>query len=339
MSKVTVLGCGSWGTALAIVLAQKGQPVVMWCRREEQAQEMNSTRENKKYLPNVTLPEQIQVTTDLAYAMDDTDYLVLAVPSQTLRENLNNIKAMLPEKTILINTAKGLEVGTKLRMSQVAEDVIPGSIDRFVALYGPSHAEEVGREMPTAIVSCSVNPKVAEAVQDLFMAPAFRVYTNNDLIGTEIGGAIKNIIAIATGIAIGLGLGDNTQAALLTRGMAEITRFGTKLGADPMTFSGLTGIGDLVVTCTSRHSRNHRCGLALGQGKKLDEILQDMGMVVEGVKTTKATVELAGELGISMPIAEMMYKVLFEDFPVQQAVVELMGRNKTSERETELLGV
>lgn len=339
MSKVTVLGCGSWGTALAIVLAQKGQPVLMWCRRAEQADEMNSTRENKKYLPDVTLPEGIQVTTDLAYALKNTDYVVLAVPSQTLRENLNNIKDLLPEKAILINTAKGLEVGTNLRMSQVVEDVIPGSINRFVALYGPSHAEEVGREMPTAVVSCSQNSEVADAVQDLFMAPAFRVYTNNDLIGTEIGGAIKNIIAIATGIAIGLGLGDNTQAALLTRGMAEISRLGTKLGADPMTFSGLTGIGDLVVTCTSRHSRNHRCGLALGQGKKLDEILNDMGMVVEGVKTTKATVELARELGISMPIAEMMYKVLFEDFPVQQAVGELMGRNKKSEREKEMLGV
>ena len=171
------------------------------------------------------------------------------------------------------------------------------------------------------------------------MAPAFRVYTNNDLICTEIGGAIKNIIAIATGAAIGMGLGDNSQAALLTRGMAEISRLGEKLGADPMTFSGLTGIGDLVVTCTSRHSRNHRCGLALGQGKKLDEILNDMGMVVEGVKTTKATMELAEELGISMPITEMMYKVLFEDFPVKQAVVELMGRNKKSEREKEMLGV
>lgn len=339
MSKVTILGCGSWGTALAIVLAGKGQPVQMWCRRAEQADEMNSTRENKKYLPGVVLPEGIDVTTDLALALEDTDYVVLSVPSQTLRENLNNIKSLLPEKAVLINTAKGLEVGTNLRMSQVAEDVIPGSLNRFVALYGPSHAEEVGRAMPTAVVSCSVNAATAEAVQDLFMAPAFRVYTNNDLIGTEIGGAIKNIIAIATGIAIGLGLGDNTQAALLTRGMAEISRLGTKLGADPMTFSGLTGIGDLVVTCTSRHSRNHRCGLALGQGKKLDEILNDMGMVVEGVKTTKATVELARELGISMPIAEMMYKVLFEDFPVQQAVGELMGRNKKSEREKEMLGV
>lgn len=339
MSKVTVLGCGSWGTALAIVLAQKGQPVTMWCRREEQAAEMNNEHENKKYLPGVTLPEGIHVTNDVADALNDTDFVVLAVPSQTLRDNLNNIKEFLPEKAILINTAKGLEVGSNLRLSQVTNEVIPGSIDRYVALYGPSHAEEVGREIPTAVVSCSQNIQVAEAVQDLFMAPTFRVYTNNDLIGTEIGGAIKNIIAIATGIAIGMGLGDNTQAALLTRGMAEISRFGVKLGADPMTFSGLTGIGDLVVTCTSRHSRNHRCGLALGQGKKLDEILNDMGMVVEGVKTTKATVELARELGISMPIAEVMYKVLFEDFPVQQAVSELMGRNKKSEREKEMLGV
>ncbi len=339
MSKVTVLGCGSWGTALAIVLAAKGQPVQMWCRRSEQAAEMNEQRENKQYLPGVVLPDGIGVTTDLGAALQDVDYAVLAVPSQSLRETLEKIKELLPAKTVLINTAKGLEVGSKLRMSQVAESVIPDSRQRFVALYGPSHAEEVGRGLPAAVVSCSENPVAAEAVQDLFMAPAFRVYTNDDLIGVEIGGAIKNVIAIATGIAIGLGVGDNAQAALLTRGMAEITRLGIALGADPMTFSGLTGIGDLVVTCTSRHSRNHRCGLALGQGKKLEQILADMGMVVEGVKTTKATVELAHELHISMPIAEEMYKVLFEDFPVQQAVSELMSRDKKSEREKDLLGV
>ncbi len=339
MGKVTILGCGSWGTALAMVLAGKGQPVVMWCRRSAQAEEMNVQRENKQYLPGVILPEVIQVTNDFTEALRDADFVVLAVPSQSLRENLENIKTYLPKDAILINTAKGLEVGTNLRLSQVTEEVIPGSMERFVALYGPSHAEEVGKYMPSAVVACSQNVAVAEKVQDLFMAPAFRVYTNNDLIGTEIGGAIKNIIAIATGIAIGLGLGDNAQAALLTRGMAEITRLGTRLGADPLTFSGLTGIGDLVVTCTSRHSRNHRCGLALGQGKKLEEILQEMGMVVEGVKTTKATVELAKQLEVSMPIAEMMYKVLFEDFPVQQAVGELMGRNKKSEREKEMLGV
>ena len=337
MSKVTVLGCGSWGTALAIVLAKKGQPVQMWCRREEQAEEMNHQRGNSRYLPGIILPEGISVTTDLQAALQDVDYLVMAVPSQSLRENLERMKELLPAKTVLINTAKGLEVGTNLRMSQVVEQVIPGSTQRFVALYGPSHAEEVGRGLPAAVVSCSLNPATAEAVQDLFMSPSLRVYTNDDLIGVEIGGAIKNIIAIATGIAIGLGLGDNAQAALLTRGMAEISRLGIRLGADPLTFSGLTGIGDLVVTCTSRHSRNHRCGLALGEGKKLEQILQDMGMVVEGVKTTKATVELARELNISMPIAEEMYRVLFEDFPVQDAVSDLMSRNKRSEREKDLL--
>lgn len=339
MSRATVIGCGSWGTALAIVLADKGIPVRMWCRRPEQAEEMNTQRENKKYLPGITLPEAISVTNDLGEALQDTDYIVLSVPSQSLRETLEKMKDLVPANATLINTAKGLEVGTKLRMSQVVESVLPGTADRFVALYGPSHAEEVGRGLPAAVVSCSVNPQAAEAVQDLFMAPSFRVYTNEDLVGVEIGGAIKNIIAIATGICNGLGLGDNAQAALLTRGMAEISRLGAALGADPMTFGGLTGIGDLVVTCTSRHSRNHRCGLALGQGKSLDQILEDMGMVVEGVKTTKATVELARELGISMPIAEEMYKVLFENFPVQQAVSELMGRNKKSEREKELLGV
>ncbi len=336
-NKVTILGCGSWGTALAIVLAQKEIPVTMWCRRAEQAQEMNEQHTNEKYLPGVALPLLITVTNDLQEALRDAHFVVLAVPSQTLRENLEQVKPYLAEHAILINTAKGLEVGTNMRLSQVADQVVPGSIDRFVAFYGPSHAEEVGRGLPAAIVATSVNKAVAEDVQDLFMSPALRVYTNDDLIGAEIGGAIKNIIAIATGIAVGLGLGDNAQAALLTRGMAEITRFGTALGADPLTFSGLTGIGDLVVTCTSRHSRNHRCGLALGQGKSLEQILQEMGMVVEGVKTTKATAELAKEMGISMPITDCMYRVLFEHLPVTDAVNELMTRNKKSEQERDLL--
>ena len=336
-AKVTIMGCGSWGTALAIVLAQKGMPVTMWCRRADQAAEMNTNHTNEKYLPGIVLPEQIVVTNELGEALQDAHFVVLAVPSQTLRENLEQAKPYLKEDAILINTAKGLEVGTNMRLSQVADQVIPGSLARYVAFYGPSHAEEVGRGLPAAIVSTAINRDVAEAVQDLFMSPALRVYTNDDLIGAEIGGAIKNIIAIATGIGIGLGLGDNAQAALLTRGMAEIARFGTALGANPMTFSGLTGIGDLVVTCTSRHSRNHRCGLALGQGKSLEETLNEMGMVVEWVKTTKATAELAKELGISMPITEIMYRVLFENLPVKDAVNELMTRNKKSEQERDLL--
>ena len=335
--KVTIMGCGSWGTALAVVLAQKGIPVTMWCRRAEQAAEMNTEHTNEKYLPGIVLPELISVNTNLSEALLDAHFGVLAVPSQTLRENLELAKPYLADHAILINTAKGLEVGSNMRLSQVAEQVVPGCADRFVAFYGPSHAEEVGRGLPAAIVSTSINLDTAEQVQDLFMSPALRVYTSQDLIGAEIGGAIKNIIVIATGIAVGLGLGDNAQAALLTRGMAEIARFGTSLGADPLTFSGLTGIGDLVVTCTSRHSRNHRCGLALGEGKNLDQILNEMGMVVEGVKTTKATAELAKELGISMPITEVMYRVLFENLPVKDAVNELMTRDKKSEQERDLL--
>lgn len=337
MKKVTILGAGSWGTALAITLASKGQSVQLWCRDKKQASEMQSKRENKKYLPGAVLPAVIMVTSDLDAALNDVDFLVLSIPTQNVRGVLETIKDRIPQKAILVNTAKGLEVGTNLRLSQVFEAVLPDCLERFVALYGPSHAEEVGRNMLTTIVAASVNQAAAEQVQDLFMAPTFRVYTNQDLIGVEIGGAIKNIIAIATGIAIGLGLGDNAQAGLLTRGMAEISRLGIKLGAQPLTFSGLTGIGDLVVTCTSVHSRNHRCGLALGQGQKLEKILEEMGMVVEGVKTTKATVELARELGISMPIAEEMYKVLFEHLNVQDAVSNLMTRTKKSEQELDYL--
>lgn len=333
MSKVVIMGAGSWGTALAISLGSKGQPVTLWCRNAEQAAAMEEQQENKKYLPGAPLNDKITITTDLSAALTDAQYVVLSVPSQSLRETLERYKDAIPQQTILINTAKGLEVGTNLRLSQVVEEIIPGSLQRFVALYGPSHAEEVGKGMLTTIVAASVNKAAAEQVQDLFMSPVFRVYTNNDLIGVEIGGAIKNVIAIATGIAIGLGLGDNAQAGLLTRGMAEISRLGIRLGADPLTFSGLTGIGDLVVTCTSVHSRNHRCGLALGQGKKLEQVLAEMGMVVEGVKTTKATVELARELGVAMPIAEEMYRVLFEELSVEKAVHNLMTRTKKSEQD------
>ncbi len=333
MRDIAVLGCGSWGTALAIVLAGKELPVTMWCRRAEQAREMRETRENRHYLPGVALPGSVRVTTSLEDAIRTAEHIVLAVPSQALRALLEALRPYLPEGALLINTAKGLEVGTNLRMSQVAEEVLPGIGRRFAVLYGPSHAEEVGRGLPAAVVACSANTATAEAVQDLFMCASFRVYTNRDLVGVEIGGAVKNIIAIATGISSGLGLGDNAQAALITRGMAEITRLGVRMGADPQTFSGLTGIGDLVVTCTSLHSRNHRCGLALGQGKKLDEILRDMGMVVEGVETTRATVELARQLGVYMPISEMMYRVLFENFSVERAVTELMCRDKKREGE------
>ncbi len=333
MEKVAILGAGSWGTALSVCLANNDKSPTLWCRNEEQAQVMKNSHQNNKYLPEVILADTIHIVTDLSEAVENADYVVLSVPSQSIREIAQQIKPYLKTNAILINTAKGLEENTHLRLSQVVAEVLSGKPHEFVALYGPSHAEEVGRGLPTVIVASSLNHEAAAKVQDLFMSPVFRVYTDDDLIGVEIGGALKNVIALATGIALGLGFGDNAQAGLLTRGMREISRLGVKLGAQHDTFSGLTGIGDLVVTCTSMHSRNRRAGIALGQGKKLDDILKDMGMVVEGVTTTKAAVELARSLNVSLPIAEQMYGVLFENADVHDIVGNLMGRSKKSEKE------
>jgi len=330
MSKIAILGAGSWGTALAISLAKNQHPNIMWCRNELQAQEMQNERTNRKYLKDVTLPDGIEITNDLAKALKDAEYVVLAVVSQSIRETMEKIKDILPKDAILVNVAKGLEMGTNLRMSQVVGEIVDNP---FVALYGPSHAEEVSKEMPTVIVAASTNEEAAKKVQDIFFAPALRVYTNTDLVGVELGGALKNIIALANGIAAGLGYGDNCRAALLTRGLAEIARLGVMLGGKTNTFLGLTGIGDLVVTCNSEHSRNRRAGFALGQGKKLDVVLEEMGMVVEGVYTTKAAVELARSLNVSMPISEQIYDILFNDADVNQSLRLLMGRDKKSEEE------
>ena len=331
MKNIVILGGGSWGTALAISLARKGLAVDLWCRNEAQAEEMRETRFNKKYLPNVSLPDKIRILTDLNEAMQDKDIVVLAVTSQSIRSITETIKPIVNEKMIIVNVAKGLEIGSNLRLSQVVKEILPDNA--FVALYGPSHAEEVSVGMPTGLVAASENMEAALAVQDVFISASLRVYTNHDLIGVEIGGALKNIIALANGIAVGLGYGDNTQAILLTRGLAEITRLGVALGANAATFQGLTGIGDLVVTCNSMHSRNRRCGVALGQGAKLEDVLKNMGMVVEGVNTTKAAVELAEKIGVSMPIAEQMYGVLFGDVDVKVVVERLMLRDKKNELE------
>ena len=264
MEKVVILGSGSWGTGLAVSLANHYEALTLWCRNAEQAADMKAFRENRKYLPKVHLSENIQIATDLEATVRDADVVVMSVPSQSVREMALKIKPFLKNEAIIVNTAKGLEAGTHLRLSQVIEEVIPDAGQRIVVLYGPSHAEEVGQNLPTLIVASSVNPQAASKVQDLFMSPTFRVYTNDDVVGVEIGGALKNIIALATGIAFGMGFGDNAQAGLLTRGMMEISRLGLKLGAQYVTFAGLTGIGDLVVTCTSMHSRNRRSGIALG---------------------------------------------------------------------------
>ena len=334
MAKVAVYGAGSWGTALAQVLAVNGHEVVLWGRNVAQMQEIEETRENKKYLPGVTLHEALKVTS-LWPDPEVYDYLLIGVPTQSQRGLLSgHQESFARSKGVLINVAKGIETSTGKCVHEVYEDVLGSEVmARYVVLYGPSHAEEFGRNMPTALVAASENSKAAEGVQTIFMNENVRVYTGKDVVGVELGGALKNIIALAIGMTIGLGYGDNARAALMTRGLAEITRLGVALGAEPYTFLGLTGVGDLFVTCTSEHSRNRRAGIMLGQGKKLDDVLHDMGMVVGGVSTTKAAYALAKEKHIEMPILEQMYHVLFEDGDVNTCTKALMTRQKKGEHD------
>ena len=337
MKHIAVLGAGSWGTALAVTLARKGLLVNLWARRQEQVDEINTLRENVKYLPEVVLPDNIKATTNLEEALANTEDIVLAVPSHSTRNIIQMIKNYLKPNSAIINTAKGIEPETLLRLSQVAEEEIPGISSRFAVLSGPSHAEEVGKAMPTAVVVASSSRKTAERFQELFFSPTFRVYTNPDVIGVEVSGALKNVIALATGISVGLGFGDNTAAALVTRGMTEIARLGVKMGANPLTFAGLTGIGDLVVTCTSRHSRNRRTGIALGQGQSLENILSEMNMAVEGVRTTKAIMKLKEKYNVNLPISEEVYKVLFQGVNPKDGVINLMTRDPVKEIEEVVL--
>lgn len=302
IKKVSVIGAGSWGTALSILLANKGIEVNLWAYEEEVYNQIKETRQNVRYLPNITLPTNIQIFNDKEQAIKDTELVVLAVSSQAVRSVASDISSFIPQDSIVVNVAKGLEVKSLKRLSQVIEEEIPHC--KIAVLSGPSHAEEVSRGIPTAVVSAAKEQWVSEFVQDVFMSPNFRVYTNSDIIGVEMGGALKNIIALAAGVSDGLGYGDNTKAALTTRGIVEITRLGQAMGALPSTFAGLTGIGDLIVTCTSMHSRNRRAGILIGQGKTLDEALNTVGMAVEGVKTCQAAYELAKKLDVEMPITE-----------------------------------
>jgi glycerol-3-phosphate dehydrogenase (NAD(P)+) len=332
--RIAVLGGGGWGTALACLLDGKGHSVQLWVRREEHAAELKTERQNKRYLPGVPVPGTLAVTTSLPGAVKGVSMAVFAVPSHAFRAVLKEALPGIPAEAPIVNVAKGLEEGTHLRLSEVfASEAGRDALSRYAVLSGPSHAEEVARNEPTAIVSASRGQAVSEFVQDTFMAPAFRVYTNPDLVGVELGGALKNIIALGTGICEGMGLGDNAKAALMTRGLAEITRLGVRLGADPLSFAGLTGLGDLIVTCTSRHSRNRRAGIEIGRGKTLEQALDSVKMVVEGVKTTRAAYALAAELGVRMPIATETYRVLFERLPVTEAVKNLLGRARTHEIE------
>jgi glycerol-3-phosphate dehydrogenase (NAD(P)+) len=331
MGKMCVLGSGSWGTALALVLGKKGYNVSLWTLDKEQCDKINKTRENIDYLPGVVIPSNINVTTDLKDAIKDSILVVLAVPSQAIRSVCQNIKGIINEDQVLVDVAKGLEKGTGLRMSEVVKEELPNN--KYVVLSGPSHAEEVGRDIPTTVVAASENIKDAELVQESFMTPKFRVYTNPDVVGVELGGALKNIIAFGAGVCDGLGYGDNTKAALMTRGIREVAKLGVAMGADLNTFSGLSGIGDLIVTCTSMHSRNRRAGILIGQGKSLEETLAEVKMVVEGITATEVAYDVSKKLNIDMPITDAIYSVLHNGVNANEAVTGLMMRNKTHEME------
>lgn len=329
---IVVLGSGSWGTALSILLSKNGHDVTLWAFKEEEAKNISSCRENKEYLPSVKIPDNITVTYNIN-AVQNADMIVLAVPSKFVRDTVMNFCKYVNDKKLIVNVSKGLEESTLLRLSQVIKDVIPYC--NVAVLSGPSHAEEVGRELATACVASSEDIEVAREVQSIFMNSVFRVYTNPDIIGVELGGALKNLIALAAGISDGIGYGDNTKAALMTRGMAEISRLGIAMGAQAETFSGLSGIGDLIVTCTSMHSRNRRAGILLGQGKTLEETLQEVHMVVEGVNTAKAAYDLSMKYNVKMPITKEIYDVVFKGKNTKEAVKNLMTRDKTTEHETE----
>ncbi|WP_240377097.1 NAD(P)H-dependent glycerol-3-phosphate dehydrogenase [Bacillus piscicola] len=331
---VAVIGAGSWGTALATVLADNGHMVKVWTRRREQAAEMNEKRTNHKYLPGFTLPDSIEASTDLKWCAAETNYILLVVPTKAIRETMKQLEPYVHEDTILIHASKGIEPGTSKRISEmIKEELGEKRVKDVVVLSGPSHAEEVCERKPTTVTASSPAGEASVLVQELFMNNQFRVYTNHDMVGVEIGGALKNIIAIGIGMNDGLGYGDNAKAALMTRGLAEIARLGVKLGASPLTFTGLSGLGDLIVTCTSEHSRNWRAGYKLGTGKNLDEVLNEMGMVVEGVRTTKAVYELANELEVEMPITTALHDVLFAGKEPNVAARQLMGRVKKHEEE------
>ncbi len=331
--EVAVLGAGSWGTALAVHLASKGLSVRLWERIPELARQLNEQRINERFLPGVMLPEGALVTSDLRESLEQAGTVVLAVPSQAVREIVRSIRTLLEPGSILINGAKGLEDATCLRLSEVICEEAPEASDRLAVISGPSHAEEVGRGIPTALVAAAAGRSLAEGVQDLFMTESLRVYTNSDLVGVELGGALKNIIALAVGITEGLGYGDNTKAALLTRGLTEIARLGIALGASPLTFLGLTGVGDLIVTATSNHSRNRRAGILLGQGLSLQATLEQVGMVVEGVQTIRAARMLARDCQVEMPVTEQAFQVLFSGLDPGVAVSNLMTRSKRHEVE------
>lgn len=329
MKKIGVIGAGSWGTALAWLLANNGHEVTLWSIMEDEVKMLNETREHTFKLPGVKLQDSILITTDLETAMKDKDVLVLAVPSPFTRSTSHMMQSFAADGQLIVNVAKGVEETTLMTLSEIIEEEIPQA--RVAVLSGPSHAEEVGKGLPTTCVIGARDRETAEYLQEIFMSPVFRVYTSPDILGIELGAALKNVIALAAGVADGLGYGDNTKAALITRGIAEISRLGIAMGARAETFFGLSGIGDLIVTCASVHSRNRKAGYLMGQGYTMKEAMDQVKMVVEGVYSAKAALALSEKYHVEMPIIVEVNKVLFEDKKAADAVDELMQRMKKDE--------
>lgn len=324
MAAVGIIGAGTWGTALAVLLNNNGQDVTIWSAFDTEIQEMSRTRRHKN-LPEVVLPDQIQMTADLRTAMAEKDMLIMAVPSVYVRSTAAKMKEYLRYGQIVVDVAKGIEEQSLMTMSQVIEEELP--LAEVAVLSGPSHAEEVSRGLPTTCVATAHRKKTAEFMQSVFMSPVFRIYTSPDMLGVEIGAALKNVIALAAGTADGLGCGDNTKAALITRGIAEIARLGIAMGGKQQTFYGLSGIGDLIVTCASMHSRNRRAGILIGKGYTMDEAMKEVQMVVEGVYSAKAGLLLAQKYGCDMPIVSQVNQVLFDGKSPKEALADLMMRD------------
>ncbi len=331
MDKIVVIGAGSWGTTLGILLSNNGHDVTLWERDSAQAKILNETRTNEKYLSGIKFPDNLKITTEEKDLLKGAKTVLFCVPSQVLRSVVQKFANQITENMIIINTAKGIEISSGLLLSEVIKDEILGKCHKnIIVLSGPTHAEEVALGIPTTIVA-SGSLEIAKKVQEQFSNKSFRVYVGTDIIGAEVGGALKNCLAIGAGIIDGIGFGDNTKAALITRGLAEIVRYGLAVGATEKTFAGLTGIGDLIVTCASRHSRNRHVGEELGKGKSMETILKEMVMVAEGVPTVKAVYENAKKLNIELPIINAIYEVVYNGTSPKQAIVELMTRNLKEE--------
>lgn len=334
MAKISVIGSGSWGTAVAVMLAKNGHSVMLWSYFPQESEALKERRENVPFLPGIKIPENVEFTSEIGDCAE-ADIIITASPSHAMRATAQRLKPFVKTNQLILNISKGLEEETNFTLSQVLSEELPDC--EIAVMSGPSHAEEVSRDVPTTNVVATKTEKTARYIQDVLMNPNFRIYTNPDMPGVELGGSLKNVIALCAGILDGMGLGDNTKAALMTRGIVEMSRLGVKMGAKAETFNGLSGIGDLIVTCTSMHSRNRRAGILIGKGKSVAEAQSEVKMVVEGVKTCRAAKALAEKYKVEMPIVSEAYKVLFEDMPAAEAVKNLMGRDKKHESESSFL--